>query len=542
MNLGYRIIRCIQKIRPVLQKNSFATTGTVSDTKTLHYYFLDLFKRNDFIPMYLKKQKLNVDMKNSMQFAQRILATNDISSLLRAIESAKDEKQIILHRIDIECCDIIQKLSYTEILQLLNALARKFPHRVTLTQFYKKSIEILMSAAMKQTLSHLQTIELLFYLSMNKKNSSSEVQYITSGLPNMINMSLIDKSIIAYAAFKTYVKLNATQIRVLEKTLEENASFFVNDPALLVTLCKAIRHAGVTKELSLNNLSGTILQHQEKFRMKCAAHVLALYAEAYTSFQPVLQRMFKDSMEELSENIMHRSKDSIRIKDLDRLLWAGSRLNYQLEKKEFSQIQIFIQNNFSKYLKNVNLLVNTLLCLKIMEHDCKKIIEKCLEQNIFPSIYKGLLWKPMARLQLLITSIQIENPEIDIPIELTKEFKVGFKVGENIKMIFKVIRTLKELTCLDQIRIECPVLGLYIPGISVEHQHLGKIHIDILDEITCLRNTRIPHGLMHFKLRLLKKLGYYSILIDNDRLNNNESIYEIIEQYLTDSLGRYDND
>ncbi|KAG7201922.1 hypothetical protein KM043_004632 [Ampulex compressa] len=170
-------------------------------------------------------------------------------------------------------------------------------------------------------------------------------------------------------------------------------------------------------------------------------------------------------------------------------------------------------------------LVNTLLSSWMLNIRMKQVIEKSFKSGIFKKINDGILWKTKAKLSLLLYCIKIESPDIVIPEELIVQNTVGYSIPKTVETVYNAVSNSSDHLQLRNVKIDRAVPAIYIPGISCEHTFLGLIHIDVLDEFTCLKSPKlIPHGWMKLKLRLLKQIGYRSILVKGENITNAEDV------------------
>ncbi|XP_058805992.1 uncharacterized protein LOC131672637 [Phymastichus coffea] len=461
-------------------------------------------------------------------------------------------RQEIVNEIDHKCLKLIDSLTYSEIFMLLSLLLKIFTYNtLTKTQFYETSMDILFQLLECELLSHQEIIQLLFFISLKKDKAKSYIEYLKLFLPDIKYMDLIEKCITAEAFYKSSVKLNQSQCRVLEDLLSEKSQELISNSILLVPLCKVIRLSKPTSQLNLTNLSNVILSQIKPFNITTTVHILSLYAEALLNEPVVTARLIRDCMQTIAQN-----RRNLRLKDLDRFLWSISHLGFSIERDEKLMLLKVIEKRLEelKNKENVGLLVNSLLSLHILECWSPKILENCFTESVFePIFYDKFHWKIRSRLHLLIQQISIEM-DLDIPVILKKQIQVTYTVPEEVNFVAKILNILIEKNIVEGILIHCPVKGLQIPGISLVTEtwyiHYGfsafiflltvniiinlsfsLYHIDLLNNSTCLRNTSIPHGLMQLKLRLLTYLKFHHILIPGDLVTtNSDKILSIVQE------------
>ncbi|KAF7989771.1 hypothetical protein HCN44_008445 [Aphidius gifuensis] len=441
-------------------------------------------------------------------------------------------KKLLLD-IDVICCNFIDKLSPSELLEFLILLIKINTNKITNLLFYKKSMELLKIALKRNQLNHNENLKYLYFCGLEKKTNSHNVKKILQCLPSLEKLPIIEQCIVADTLFKCSIKLKKIDGKIIENIIENNTDYLINNKQLLVSLCKAVRYVGPSDNFTMINLSKSLINSKERFNLIFIAHIISLYAEAHQKDQQVLDKLFDDSWQQIEND---ENNMNIRIKDIDRILWSGRILNYQMDNDKFYIINKFIKKRYHHIKNHHSLFMNILLSIWMYGDKPINIINECFENNIFDSIIHddNDNWKIKARLQLLLACIQIECPDIIIPNKLQVPHCVGQKVHNNLKIIFKYIKSLDYYLPIDQLVIDCPIKEILILGISLNHQKIGKIHIDLLDENTCLKGVEEPHGLLNLKLRLLSKLGYKSILIPSIKIKD-EKIFSL---YLEENFNR----
>ncbi|KAK0096634.1 hypothetical protein PV326_004903 [Microctonus aethiopoides] len=438
------------------------------------------------------------------------------------VKFAKSGK--LIKDIDNEYGDMIKQLTPKEILGYLIFFIKNIPEIITFTKFYVQSIDILKIALKRNQLNRHEILIFLYFAGLKKKSGFHDVKYIVNFLPSLHELSIIEQSIVAHTLFKCAIKLNKIQARFIEKLIEENSELLVKNPYWLVPLCKAIRQTGPSQKFTMKNLSQSLINAQTKFPLPCIAHIVSLYAEAYLKQMDVLTKLFNNAFSCISTEY-----PKVRLKDVDRVLWSARTLNYHLKKDELDIINTYIDKTFEKHKFQPDLWLNIFLSLWMYEYKPKEKIKDCFQRRLFVPIIKNeILWKLITRLNLLVSCIRIEAPDIQIPDEIDIPNKVGLKINKNIRKMFKTLNIMQNDLQLSEIELNCPINGINLSGISAKYKKKHKVHIDSLDESTCLRDSNEPHGLMNLKLRLLPKIGYQSILV----LAENTKTPELLQDYL----------
>ncbi|XP_016840076.1 uncharacterized protein LOC103315296 isoform X1 [Nasonia vitripennis] len=497
----------------------------------------------DYFESIWNAQKFNQQFEVSSQIKEKFC---DASATIEKYESLdKYLKQLLNTRdlninensidyLDMQCSSLVHFLRHSEVLSLLNAFLKVAPYRFKMTDSYNKSMPILLEAVGNELLNNHQLVQVLFFLSLNKDKSASSVSYLKSHLTNLKDLPLIEKCIVAQAFYKSSVKLEQYQSKIFEQVLEKEYNHLIADQILLVSLCKAIRISGASDELNLKKLSQAIIHSKIPFTFTTIVHVLGLYAEALILEPKAINRLVKDSIEIIKQDGI---KCSIRLKDLDRFLWSISHLGLTLTLNQKSVLQMYFEQRINEYKIKVNLgiLVNSVLCLHMLQCWNKKVIKNLLEENIFmPVFYEKYHWKIRSRLQLLISLIIIEM-KLVVPHNLKKQIKISSNPSKYINAVAEIASSLVEQGMIRNVVIECPIRTLQIPGVTLITDK-NIYHIDVLDNLTCFRNTNIPHGLMKLKIRLLSRLKYRQIAISNRMFKDSEALHTAIELLIINSI------
>lgn len=164
------------------------------------------------------------------------------------------------------------------------------------------------------------------------------------------------------------------------------------------------------------------------------------------------------------------------------------------------------------------------------------MIQECIKRSIFLQAHNNKFWKIRASLCLLLHTIQIESPDIKLPNDLITDVYVALNIRKSVKILCTIVNGLSKEMKIQNVLINSPAKGIYIPGVSFDHLTLGSFHIDLLNNTTCLRYSKTPHGLLNLKLRLIKQLGYQSILIDENDLEDTIVAFKNIEKHLDQRL------
>ena len=508
MNLFRRT--CILK-KFFLSLDKYSSYSTVRvDQETFQRRLLDFFKHfeNSETEKVTSAQHPRIS-----ESSEKIAISHSILIQYLKIYADQDSNKFsidALRDIDNKSCQLLGKISSSKILQLLLYLMRVQPNHVTRLKFYSSALLALKKFLADDKLTTQEILLLLYFESF--RNKRGNVKYILNSLPAISSLSLLEQCMMAQSAYRCGVKLKTEDLKTLEDLLENKPDMLVKDPAVLVTVCKAVRHGGPVN-CELTNLSTAVLNSDETFTITCAAHTLSLYAEANVQCPDVLQRFFDDFLKNLEEE-KREMLITTRLKDFDRLLWASRLLDYKLRESDTKEIISFIDRRYSTFLKNPAMLTNILLSLWMLKCTAKnKLVERCLEDGAFKPIVDDteIWWKLKARLNLLISCVKIEAPEIKLPYDLKTAQYVGLKRRDSVEKLWEIIAGSKVELGIRRVGVDCPVTGIYIPGVTISDEK--RMHVDLLDDSNCFKGTDIPSGFLKLKLRLLPKIGYRSILV-----------------------------
>ncbi|XP_046746238.1 uncharacterized protein LOC124411246 [Diprion similis] len=530
-----RPIENYEEVRPEVTSlyNTFFNYLQVNivSKSNLKEYITDLnittLEQKNFLVNKLRKIHLTPldDIKQSPPNTSVTQTLSKLLPILNAMDKLYEQPNtrqflLLLNEVDKKCHCIMKDLSFDETLILLNELAQIVPTRVMSLDFYLESMTILRLRLSKNEQSSLQIMNLLYLMSLRKTTALLDIQYTLKYLSDFEKFSIIEQCIVSIAAFKCGVQLKREIIQVIERTVQKNVDKLLKEQVLFVPLLKAMRHAGPSKEFSLNHLSERILKHKETYKITLAAPILALYAEMLQDEHKAIKRLAGNALSQIwkSGSISDSNvtaTNQIRVKDVDRLLWALSTLNHRLTHNELSNVEKFLSDNLDAFLRNPKALCNSVVALWILGFECREIIEYCFRNQIFHPLLQDSL-NDSTRLGVLLECVKIEAPTIIIPsnLILNTEKKPLLNEYSELECISNVLQCCESQLELSETNVTCPVNGIRIYGISAKHKSLGWLHIDLLNKYTCLRKPLQPHGLMNLKLRLIKRLGYKSILLD----------------------------
>jgi len=149
----------------------------------------------------------------------------------------------VINNLDNECTKRLDKMSYPQIIELMNAFKYCLPTKLVQLDFYRNGIRKLVDA-FDETKSANEFVELCFYLGMWKKNqfSSEKMDHLMkSYLTNyMSTLGTIDFAIICHAAFKAGILVDNQTFQ--ERIVKEVMTMELPDISLLTTFINSCYH------------------------------------------------------------------------------------------------------------------------------------------------------------------------------------------------------------------------------------------------------------------------------------------------------------
>ncbi|KAI4495596.1 hypothetical protein M0802_008608 [Mischocyttarus mexicanus] len=448
-----------------------------------------------------------------------------------------------INDIDAKFCNLLKVMSHYDIFRSLIFLSNIIDFKIIKLSFYYKAIELLRKEIINNIFDKDEIIFCLYFFGLRKNKSAAKDVKTTWKYLQFDDLSLFEKCIVSETLFKCGIKLLPGQIKNVENLIESEAKFLVNNSKLLIPLCKILRLTGTSKDFYPNNLNKEIVNYSEKYYIVAAVHILKLYSNAYILEPKVVKRLVEDTIECLAlTNKTFKEQSNVygklmfKPKYIDGFLWSLCMLNYKLTDLQLLEVTNFIDNIQSFIYDEPKELLRILLSLWILGYQAEFIIQECIKKNIFLQARNNKFWKIRTSLCLLLHTIQIESPDIKLPNNLITNVYVTLKIRESVKIVWEIVNALSKQMKLQNVLINCPTKGIYIAGVSFDHLTLGSFHIDLLNDTTCLRYSKIPHGFLNLKLRLIKQLGYQSILIDENDLKDTISAFKNIEKNLDQIL------
>lgn len=293
--------------------------------------------------------------------------------------------------LDTECCQRMNQLTNTEVLNYLNLFMKFIPNKITESEFYNLALNQLVNV---RSLDQADLVQIIFFIGvMKKRNNGSAMlkkcmkQFDDNFIHNLTSEELC---IICNSTFKTSTKINKKLLNKIISYLNDNLNL-LKDPAIFITLIKTLRHNRYQNDDLLNTISCGIFFNKtlQYYSFPAICHILALYSD-YLYYDESLINIFSVRCLELLRNSNYISRrsyllDQPRLKDIKRLLWCWSNLNFRKFSK--SDIEDVILPQIMKRLEagegNHDLFsfIEISLYLWMLDYKAYDLIEFCLRKD-----------------------------------------------------------------------------------------------------------------------------------------------------------------
>lgn len=379
----------LPKNHPVARKILCYNLHTSRFYGSFKYEILDYFEKTSKIKKPIPFQTLsNSDPKN-IETELNSTTEDKLEAIYKdfATISANTDEQLIkefVEDLDIKCLSIVQSIEPTEILNLFHEFHKILKYKFRFLYFYDNSLPLLIDAIENNLLTNHEIVEVLFFISLNGEKNAHYIKNLQPYLPDLNDLPLIEKCIVAEAFYQASVKLQPCQLKIVEKVVEENFESLIDNTNLLEALCQAIIFSEPSEELSLKNLSKAVLNCKKPMNFNNNAHVLHLYAKALIFEPQLIDKIVKDCISMIDEDVKERN-NNINIKSVDMFLWSMSNLGLTITLPEKLILRKYMETRFNEYRskENLNILVNTLLCSNMLRCWSMKV-----RTNFFSSLIK----------------------------------------------------------------------------------------------------------------------------------------------------------
>ncbi|CAH1164719.1 unnamed protein product [Phaedon cochleariae] len=458
----------------------------------------------------------------------------------------------LLNMLDNECSQRVRKLKTQEIIELLHVYMKIIPNKIVQHKYYGVAIKELLNRI--DTLTKNDLVQLIFYIGLMKKFAKSEVlrKCVDKFNKNTVNsLSAEELCIICNATFKTGTHLDNTIF--LDKVMSylNDNLYLLKDPALFITLLKTVRLNRYQNEDLLSTITCAMFFNKtlEYYSFIGLCHILALYSDFLYYDENVLNAFTRRCIQLLKENefvsINNASPDQPRLKDIKRLLWSLSNLNFKCLKA--ADIKTVIIPNILDRFEAGELegdsssLIEIMLYLWMLNYHAYELVPYALTKTNIKTINESNS-PAKHRLNLLLSCIHHEDKALSRNLKMYPDLTVSYDKTYQLEKrplfqrIVKIVQRLSMGHEINRFEMGCQIPGLNILGITGFKKKIYKVvHIEVLDEYTTMKNTEgVPSGLMQLKMRFLDASDEGVIVISQDEMDSITD--EELQEYILEEI------
>ena len=450
---------------------------------TLHLRFLD----------HLKKYK---------QIKSESKLSKQIQLLREKTEANTPDLNETYKDVDNECLKNIRQCKKDEIYELLDTLVQAVPVHVANMRAFPEALRMLLNK-FDSNPNKEDFLKLCFYLGLFKKKLPGPIllkSILDDHLDKMLgtDMSTLDFAILSTAAYKASVRIPSKKFE--QQLIHEVVNTDKIDELIFVTFIKSLRMNRINSVEVFKRLKQLCNDGElNELSFISFAHVYAIVADNF----------IKD--EELSDFFIEKCVDKIetdtRAKDIQKLLYSCALLNHPMKADHLKKLeqQIMTRTEHKEYYQKFDNFVDAALSLWMLNHKSRELVKKLLEDSRFYSKEIKSRIKIDSRKKLLLTCIEIEEPEI---IQHMKILSPSFDEERPAPRYLIKPSLEKQLKLLkgNNFRIVQQVKHLNIAGILVKESNGRNQHFEVLDNSNSLSDGISPNGIFALKLRLMKKM------------------------------------
>lgn len=322
----------------------------------------------------------------------------EIKSSIKYLDISQNFSKLrLLQTLDKECSKRLRHMKTTDIFEILHIFMNKLPNRIIELNFYNVSLLELCNRL--QYLNKNEIVQYIFYIGLRKKDS--RCHEVVRECLNHLSKSGLDKlttedlCVICNSTFKTTTRINEEFLSKIITYIHSNLELF-NDPAFFITFLKSIRHNRYQNEELLSTMTCTIFFNNtlKHYSFSALCHILAIYSD-YLYYDENILNVFAQKCISLLKCSHYKTKKEHmsaqpRLKDIKRLLWCLSNLNYNgLEISDIKNVIIpsilqrveqgDVEDNFST-------LIEISLYLWMLNYRAFELLPYFLNKNIIESI------------------------------------------------------------------------------------------------------------------------------------------------------------
>ncbi|XP_050440523.1 uncharacterized protein LOC126845721 [Adelges cooleyi] len=530
------------------KKYNFQSFPKSHVSSTFNEWILMFFKTHPPYNKFVLKPTtlVNNDLEaRTLDKAPISLKCNTNNELLNKFSSTSSLSTI--NEIDKELENRIDVMTIEQIMQLMDSCLTSKNKLSKNSKAFKRCLQIMNENWFRRPdLNCYQTVQLMYYASIYKHKAYNTISF---GLQKIMNeLSYVKKfsneelSVLAVATYKTGVKVNDKLLRLFVYRLEKKLDELLQKPILFISLLKPLKKAKYHDPTLIKTLTTSLKCDGSNLVIKdftSSVHLLSYLADSNCGDIKNLQKLI-DSIE---NSMIQDNMKNYRIKDLTNFLFSVSYLGITLSNHIVEIIDSYLYEVFNtkdKCIKYSNMLISVCLSMWMLKWTSSKLIQFVFSQVPISALRSPNIHKQNNRLDLLLTSVSIEKPELLQHCKFIETIENMPKPCSHINerpLLLNVFKNLQELSKdlkFSSIEYNFSIPNLKILGIKIINNNKNKIYVEVLDSCTCLANTGIPNGTMKLKLRLESKLNFTVITVNHmdNVLQNSKSLKIYLESLL----------
>lgn len=392
----WRLQRCANYSQCYLSRKLHHFAEELSESTLTHRLFYYVNNKSDqTVKLTHSDEKVILELLKHQNLKE--INKYDTQTLLSALTSLAKSHTIInkvsiialVNTLDSECCQRLNNLTNKEVLAYLNLFMKFIPEKITKTNFYKLALKHLVYSS---DLKDNNLVQLMFFIGLMKKNKVAQqmlrkcmkcfdIEFIN-------NLSTEEICVICNSTFKTSTKINNKVFLDKIHNFLNNNLYLFKDPAIFITMLKSIRHNRYQNDDLLTiffNFNKTL----QYYSFPALCHILALYSD-YFFYDENLLKITTVRCLELLKGAQYISKNTYllqqpRLKDIKRLLWCLSNLNFKhLDKCDIETVilpQVMIRIEAGEGNNDLISLIEMCLYLWMMDFRPYDLIKYCLSKE-----------------------------------------------------------------------------------------------------------------------------------------------------------------
>lgn len=450
---------------------------------TLHLRFFEHLRQN---------HKLKSDSKLAMMI--QLFQDNPLQPSKEYFERCR--------QIDDECLYTLSDSKTQETYALLDVLIRAMPERVTDLQAFPEAVKKLIRG-FKWHPTKDAFVKLCFYLGLLKKKppGASLLTTLTEHhLDEFISgMNTLDFAIVCTAMYKASVRTSSSKFQ--QRLIDELLDAKEIDEFIFIVFIKSLRQNQINSPLVMEKLKNLHAKGElNKLDFKALIHLFPLIAD----------NSIKD--EKLSSFIIERCVETmdvdVRAKDVQKLLYSCALLNHPVDLTHLQKMEklVMARIQHKEFSRKFDSFVDIALSMWMLNFRCRELVETLMKDSRFKSTGDRNRIKLDSRKKLLLTCVEIEEPEWVRHLEIKSPSFNEERPAPKFLVKASLQRTMSSLKKQDA-RFVQQIENLNIAGILIRKTDGGNVHIEVLDSTNSLSDKKSPNGIFALKLRLLESAG-----------------------------------